>query len=194
MKQQDLFGFSPEPVKRCCVCGDLKPRSEFRSYIRPSTGWRDIQSRCFTCETVYAAKRRKLNPEPGRAAALRWQRKNPIRAKSNVQRYRKENRESVLAGQKRWRESEHGRGKRLEAQRRREAQKLQAFPIWADLKAITKIYRKAAMLRAQGEDVHVDHIYPLKGVTVCGLHVAANLRIISAHENLSKNNRLVDEK
>ncbi len=189
MKQQNLFDFSPEPVKRCCVCGELKPRSEFRSYIRPSRGWRDIQSRCFTCETVYAAERRKLNPEPGRAAALRWRSKNLKRARTNVKRYKLENRGSVLAGQKRWRETAHGRGKRLEAQRRREAQKLHACPVWADLEAISKIYRKAAMLRAQGEDVHVDHIVPLKGKDVCGLHVAYNLQIIGAAENMEKHNK-----
>lgn len=63
-----------------------------------------------------------------------------------------------------------------------------ATPPWADRAAIRAVYREARKLRSLGYDVHVDHVVPLRGALVSGLHVASNLRIIHAHANLAKGN------
>ncbi len=63
-----------------------------------------------------------------------------------------------------------------------------AQPIWADRKRINAIYKLAKKLRAQGMNVHVDHIFPLIHPEFCGLHIASNLRIVDAAENMSKSN------
>ena len=39
---------------------------------------------------------------------------------------------------------------------------------------------------------HVDHIVPIKGTDVCGLHIWSNLRVIPASENLAKKNKLLE--
>lgn len=69
--------------------------------------------------------------------------------------------------------------------------KAKATPPWADLNKIAAIYEEAARIsRETGIVHHVDHIYPLKGKTMCGLHVETNLQILAGTENLSKGNRL----
>jgi len=75
------------------------------------------------------------------------------------------------------------------------ATKLNATPAWADLEKIQQIYTLCKQIsEATGVLHHVDHIVPLQGKQVCGLHVESNLRIISATENISKsNNFLIEE-
>lgn len=72
--------------------------------------------------------------------------------------------------------------------RRRKLDK--ATPPWADLDAIRKIYRYASRItKTTGIEHHVDHIIPINGKKVSGLHVESNLRVIPATENRTKSNR-----
>jgi hypothetical protein len=57
------------------------------------------------------------------------------------------------------------------------------MPSWADEQKIKDIYAN----RPKG--YHVDHIVPLQGELVCGLHVENNLQYLTPKENMSKHNR-----
>lgn len=76
---------------------------------------------------------------------------------------------------------------------KRRAVKLRATAAWADLDAIRRIYLMAEKIsRETGIRHHVDHVIPLRGKTVSGLHVENNLQIIPATQNRRKANRLLE--
>lgn len=69
----------------------------------------------------------------------------------------------------------------------------QATPPWltkqhfAEIEVIYSHARDCQVVT--GEGYHVDHIVPLKGKDVCGLHVPWNLQVLPAVVNIRKNNR-----
>ena len=72
----------------------------------------------------------------------------------------------------------------------RRAAKLQRTPAWADLEAIARIYAQARLMTiVTGWPHHVDHIIPLRGRSVCGLHVESNLQILPDDKNFEKSNK-----
>lgn len=76
---------------------------------------------------------------------------------------------------------------------KRKAAKLQRTPKWLtayDKLKIRCIYSIAAMLtRHNGEPWHVDHIIPLQGALVSGLHVPSNLQVMRGVENVRKHKK-----
>ena len=76
----------------------------------------------------------------------------------------------------------------------RRAKKIKATPVWLsaiDLALVQEMYDIAEARTVQtGMKHHVDHIHPLKGQNFCGLHVPWNLQVITAYENLSKQNKM----
>jgi len=75
---------------------------------------------------------------------------------------------------------------------KRHAAKLQRTPPWLtkdQLLEIESFYTKAKDLQTlTGIKYHVDHIIPLQGKLVSGLHVPWNLQVIPAVENIKKSN------
>lgn len=66
----------------------------------------------------------------------------------------------------------------------------QRTPRWADQDAIRAIYERASQLAAEtGIPHHVDHVIPLQGKLVGGLHVHNNLQPLPARDNVLKSNR-----
>lgn len=96
---------------------------------------------------------------------------------------------------KRWKENNKGIVNADTAARKRHI--AQATPKWLtdEQKAETVMIYKIAAEKTTitGIAHHVDHIVPLRGSNVSGLHVFWNLRVVTAEENYQKNNKFSDQ-
>jgi len=109
-----------------------------------------------------------------------YDRKYISNPENKLKRYLK-NKETQSARWKRW--YEKNKSKQNAKSNMEKAMRLQRVPSWADLEAIKEFYLN------RPEGYHVDHIVPLRGKEVSGLHVLENLQYLPAKDNLSKSNK-----
>jgi hypothetical protein len=116
--------------------------------------------------------------------AATWHAANP----EKVAVYKLLNAERITTRKASYRAAKPEKGSGMSARRR--ARKLNATPAWADPVAIAAIYAESARLtKMTGVQYNVDHIIPLQGKLVSGLHVENNLQILTCWDNGTKNNK-----
>lgn len=138
---------------------------------------------------AYRAAYRKENPDVQRRADKRQMEKNPGKKLASLKEWGAKNPDKLRAAQQRWNAANRALLASYSAAWRRAARI--ATPPWADFEKITAFYVEARRLTEEtGIEHQVDHIVPLQGRGVRGLHVHTNLRVVTASENNKKRNRL----
>ena len=181
-------------TKFCYKCNENKPLDAFGKNKSKKDG---LSTECKLCKKMqdrkyyenYADKvkqsakqYREANPKKVAQAKVNCYLKNKDKYKKMKNAWRKSNPEKIYEYQKAYKQSNLGKANSWLAEYR--ASKLQATPSWYEEKLIKAVYTKA-----KEWGFAVDHIVPLKGETVCGLHCWANLQLLDPSLNSSKSNK-----
>lgn len=198
-------------MKKCTKCLIEKEITEFQKHPFSKGG---INSRCKDCLREYNREYRAKNPIWVSLQNKKWRASNPERAKlSDFKKHQKKTKEQKEAENKKSREryaKQKAEGKtriRDKEERKRYNKEYleknpekfayqnvvrktsvkQSKPSWANEFFMQEAYRLARLrTKVTGIKWHVDHIVPIRGKTVCGLHTDQNLQVIPAAENLKK--------
>ena len=164
-------------MKTCTRCGLV---GEYDKFYRQTMNSKDgYQSHCKACDNARVKKWGLNNPEKVKNYSK----------KADANKYLK-NKDVINARNKKWKKDNPAKMMAFDAKRR--ASRIQRTPKWLsefDLLAIECKYSVCAMLNKYGsQKFHVDHIIPLHGKKVSGLHVPRNLQVIPGSLNLTKGN------
>jgi hypothetical protein len=153
-------------LKECRKCGSNKPADNF---IKTKSG---LKHWCFTCRSEHKKSEYKKHKESYLRRANDQYEK--IKASPELLKQRRER-------EKLWKKQNSK--KVLANTRARQMKQKQRTPKWADLKKIREFYENCP------QGYHVDHIIPINGKNISGLHVMSNLQYLPAEENLRKSNK-----
>jgi hypothetical protein len=166
-------------MKNCTnsLCEQENPQS-FDSFYKKKNGKFGLLGRCKKCANKQTDA---------------WVAKNKQKKRESAKRWIDGNKEKHLKNSRNW--SKNNPGKRNAQTMRRIAAKKQATPPWLtheQHKEIEIIYIKSSTLTQETGIPHeVDHILPLQGKEVRGLHVPWNLQIVTRSTNRKKNNAII---
>lgn len=163
-------------LKQCSICSIFKSFSEFHRQADGAGGYRA------SCKVCRKAIRRNEYLA------------NIIVVSAQTAAYQSAHRPAYNAYADKWRKANPA--KENARKRRYDALKKQRMPLWLtyiDKKEIANWYQLAQELQWLSDptdQLTVDHIIPLKGKNVSGLHVPWNLQILPRSVNSSKGNRI----
>lgn len=160
-------------TKLCTKCETEKETSEFTKDKRYFLG---LFCWCKECKKKHARE----NPQ----IAVSWSRENKDRSDAIKNKYVAENREKVRESKRKW--SKANNKQVLAKTRKYQASKLNATPSWLTKEQLNEM---VAIYVNCPEGYHLDHIVPLQGKNVKGLHVPWNLCYLPASENSRKSNK-----
>lgn len=174
--------------KICIKCTRSKHVSEFGKDKSRKDG---LFPYCKECKGISDSKQYQKNPNKVKARTKAWKLNNPDKKREFNRVYKKCNKEKVNSNTRKYKRKNRAVTSANTAKRR--AALLQRTPKWLkelDYQHIKLFYECAdAMTKETGVKFVVDHVIPLQGERISGLHIASNLQVIPARDNESKKNR-----
>lgn len=171
-------------MKKCMVCLEQK---ELELFNRDNREPDEKLKTCKSCQSKYSKAWRLKNPDHHR----NWRKANPKKAYACSKRWLDAHPETRRAMQRRFWKNNPAKAREHNA--RRNAAKAHRTPKWltkSDWIEIKWAYQIAVdRSKETGIPHEVDHIIPLRGKHVSGLHVPQNLQIITMQENVRKHNK-----
>lgn len=170
--------------KVCSRCCGQQPIDQFcKSKVTKDF----LSAWCKTCQKDYRLE----NKEKQKAYFSAYYQDNKEKKDKQSSDYVSRNRDKVNAYSRDY--AKTIRHKRSAYAMKRYAQNKNCTPSWLTeehFKQIEDFYWLASDLRATtGQEYHVDHIVPLQGKDVCGLHVPWNLQVLPSDINIAKSNK-----
>lgn len=173
--------FGPkQPIPRTCKQYGVDITLEYN----PKHG-----ANCKRCVAVVSKAYRQANKERIAAQKKAWVIANRDHVRNLERRYAVTNAENKTIARKKWAKQNPDKDRAAKAANR--ADRIMRVPVWADRERIKAYYSVCAFFNEVNgyAKYHVDHIIPLNGKTVSGLHVHNNLQVIPAVDNLRKGAR-----
>lgn len=172
-------------TKICKKCNTEYPLNNFKRNKECKFGFASV---CKPCEKIRLDAWVKNNPDRRKQIQSKYRKNNPEAVIMSNKNYVVNNKDKVSAYSKHWKKSNPAKVGAYSRKRRTRSDR--AYVSWANSKSIDAIYAMSKFLTAVvGVQYHVDHIIPLQGKKVSGLHVENNLAIVFAKDNLSKGNK-----
>ena len=173
--------------KRCRKCNERKLYTEFTIDNSRSD---KLKYWCKECTLIDVHRYRSENSEKYKNYYKNYFQETKEHHKENIMKWKKEHPEEFKIIYNRYRDKNPEYMSFKNSKYR--TQRKHAMPHWVDMSEIRKIYKQARELeKLDGVKRNVDHIIPIQGENVCGLHVPWNLQILTESENLKKGNRLI---
>ena len=115
-------------------------------------------------------------------AKLQWQKDNQELRRAILNRYHSTEKHKQAV--RRYKNTPRGRKNKILGWQNYHTRKLNAMPNWVDKEQLRDIYQNCP------KGYHVDHIVPLRGKNVSGLHVPWNLQYLTPEQNIKKSNKV----
>lgn len=190
VKELSNFIKNNRPCKQCLSFAKKKYKDKYKERLKIKS--KEYSKKNKEKITEYAKEWYLNNKEKKKAQRRLNYLNNKEKITKQISEYQSLNKQYLLEKQRE--RSRRERPKLNAKTAKRRAQKIQATPKWLTkehFKYIEHLYLQAKELeKLDGIKRHVDHIIPLNGKNVTGLHVPWNLQILTAEENISKGNRL----